>query len=177
MCTSPSSPPPSWLPVKAKFMPSTLRTSSTSTSQTALRLSSSPASSSRAPIGHLGRSSKITRTTKRSEGPNIRSVPAAPSHLDPPRGTLALSPPVPAFPKLSPVQVKREEISLQTLRQSLSLRRVRVKKESRSPSPRILLGPPRRQRLPPRQQSLTNGERCSNLRLGTMDNDVSISGM
>ncbi|OSX56584.1 hypothetical protein POSPLADRAFT_1100816, partial [Postia placenta MAD-698-R-SB12] len=55
----------------------------------------------------------------------------------------------------SPIQIKREEICLQTLRQSQSLRRVRVKKESRSPSPRILLGPPRRQRSPPRQQSLT----------------------
>ncbi|EED83400.1 predicted protein [Postia placenta Mad-698-R] len=56
-----------------------------------------------------------------------------------------------------PNPVKYEEISLHTLRQSLSLRRVQVKKESRSPSPRILLGPPRRQRSPPRQQSLTGG--------------------
>ncbi|OSX57323.1 hypothetical protein POSPLADRAFT_1098256, partial [Postia placenta MAD-698-R-SB12] len=142
-CTSPSSPPPSWLPVKAKFTPSILRTSSTSTSQTALRPSSSPASSSRAQIGHPGRSSKISHVTKRSEERNIRSVLEVPSHLDLPRGTLALSPPAPAFPKLSLVQVKREEISLQTLRQSKSLRRVRVKKESRSPSLQILLSPPR----------------------------------
>ncbi|EED84325.1 predicted protein [Postia placenta Mad-698-R] len=85
----------------------------------------------------------------RSDERNIRSVLEAPLHLDPPRGTLALSPPAPASLKLSSIQVKREEISLQTLRQSLSLRRVTVKKESRSPSPRILLGPPRRQRSPP----------------------------
>ncbi|OSX63669.1 hypothetical protein POSPLADRAFT_1109932, partial [Postia placenta MAD-698-R-SB12] len=142
-CTFPSSPHPSWLPVKAKFTLSMLRTSSTSTSQMALRLSSSPASSSRAPIGHPGRSNKITHTTRQSEGPNIRSVPAAPLHLNPPRSILALSPPAPVFPDRLPVQVKREEISLQTLRQSLSLKIVRVKKEFRSPSPRILLGPPR----------------------------------
>ncbi|EED80709.1 predicted protein [Postia placenta Mad-698-R] len=86
---------------------------------------------------------------------NTRSDPEAPSHLDLPRGTLALSPLPPASLKLSPSPVKLEEISLQTLRQSQSLRRVQVKKESRSPSPRILLGPPRRQRSPPRQQSLT----------------------
>ncbi|OSX61624.1 hypothetical protein POSPLADRAFT_1108555, partial [Postia placenta MAD-698-R-SB12] len=128
--TSPSFPHPTWLPVKAKFTLSTLRTSSTSTSQTALRPSSSPASSSRAPIGHSGRSNKITHTTKRSEGPNICSVPAAPMHLNLHPDTPALSPPAPAFPKLSLVQVKRKEISLQTLRQSLSLKRVRVKKES-----------------------------------------------
>ncbi|EED79748.1 predicted protein [Postia placenta Mad-698-R] len=61
----------------------------------------------------------------------------------------------PVFLNQSLVQVKREEISLQTLHQSLSLKRVRVKKESRSPSLRILLGPPCQQRLPPHQQSLT----------------------
>lgn len=155
MRTSPSFPHPTWLSVKAKFTPSTLRTSSTSTSQMALRLSSLPARSSRAQIGHPDRSSRISHVTKQSEERNIRSVLEAPSHLDLPRGTLALSPPAPAFPDRSPVQVKREEISLQTLRQSLSLRKVRVKKESRSPSPRILLGPPRRQRSLPRQQSLT----------------------
>ncbi|OSX64595.1 hypothetical protein POSPLADRAFT_1114390, partial [Postia placenta MAD-698-R-SB12] len=141
--TSPSSPHPTWLLVKAKFTHSTLRTSSTPTSQTALRLSSTPASSSRAPTEHPDRSSKITHTTKRSDERNIRSVLEAPLHLDLPHGTLALSPLAPAFPKLSPVQVKREEISLQTLRQSLSLRKVRVKKESRSLSPQILLGLPR----------------------------------
>ncbi|OSX59880.1 hypothetical protein POSPLADRAFT_1108689, partial [Postia placenta MAD-698-R-SB12] len=141
--TSPSFPHPSWLPVKAKFTPSTLRTSSTPTSQTALRLSSTPASSSRALIGHPDQSSRITHATKRSDEHNIRSVLEAPSRLDLPHGTLALSPPAPTSLKLSPVPVKREEISLQTLRQSLSLRRVQVKKESRSPSPRILLGLPR----------------------------------
>ncbi|EED83214.1 predicted protein [Postia placenta Mad-698-R] len=157
-CTFPSSPHPSWLPVKARFMHSTLRTSSTSTSQMALRLSSTVANSSRAPTGHLDRSQKITLTTKRSDERNTRSGLEAPSLPDLPHDILALSPPAPAFLKLSsPVQVKREEISLQTLHQSLSLRRVRVKKESRSPSPRILLGPPRRQRSPPRQQSLTGG--------------------
>ncbi|EED83243.1 predicted protein [Postia placenta Mad-698-R] len=136
-------------------MHSTLRISSTSTFQTALRLSSTVASSSRAQIGHPDRSRKITLVTRRSDERNICSVLKAPLHLDPPCSTLALSPPAPASLKLSSIQVKREEISLQTLRQSLSLRRVTVKKESRSPSPRILLGPPRRQRSPPRQQSLT----------------------
>ncbi|EED84924.1 predicted protein [Postia placenta Mad-698-R] len=106
--------------------------------------SSSPASSSRAQIGHPGRSSKITCATRRLEGPNIRSVPAAPSHLDPPRGILALSLPAPAFPKLSPVQVKRKEISLQTLRQSLSLKRGPT-----SEGPPQLPLPPRRPLSPP----------------------------
>ncbi|OSX55831.1 hypothetical protein POSPLADRAFT_1101429, partial [Postia placenta MAD-698-R-SB12] len=141
--TSSSSPHPTWLPAKASFTPSILRTSLTSTSQTVLTPLSSPASSSRAQIGHLDQSTRTIRATKRSKGHNIRSVLEAPLHLDLPRGTLALSPPAPAFPKLSPVPVKYEEISLQTLRQSLSLRRVRVKKESQSPSPRVLLGPPR----------------------------------
>ncbi|EED86058.1 predicted protein [Postia placenta Mad-698-R] len=141
--TFPSSPHPTWLPAKAKFTHSTLRTSSMSTSQTALSLPSTVASSSRAQIGHPNRSQKITLATRRSDEHNIRSVPEAPLHLNLPRGTLALSPPAPAFPKLSPDPVKYEEISLQTLRQSLSLRRVQVKKESRSLSPRVLLGPPR----------------------------------
>ncbi|EED80181.1 predicted protein [Postia placenta Mad-698-R] len=126
-----------------------------STSQTALRLSSTVVSNSRAQIGHPDRSRKITLVTKQSDERNTCSDPEAPSHPDLPRGTLALSPLPPAFPKLSPSPVKLEEISLQTLRQSLSLRRVQVKKESRSPSLRILLGPPRQQRSPPRQQSLT----------------------
>ncbi|OSX56915.1 hypothetical protein POSPLADRAFT_1062072 [Postia placenta MAD-698-R-SB12] len=139
-------------------MHSTLRTSSTSTSRTALRLLSTVVSSSRAPTGRPDRSRKITRATRRSDGHNTHSALEAPLHLDLPRGTLALSPLAPASLKLSsPAQVKYEEISLQTLRQSLSLRRVQVKKESRSPSPRILLGPPRQQRSPPRQQSLTGG--------------------
>ncbi|EED85781.1 predicted protein [Postia placenta Mad-698-R] len=127
-----------------------------STSPTGLRLSSIVASSSRAQTGHPDRSRKITLATRPSDGLNTHLDPEAPLHLDLPHGTPALSPPAPDFLKLSsPIQVKREEISLQTLCQSLSLRRVRVKKESRSPSPRILLGPPRRQRSPPRQQSLT----------------------
>ncbi|OSX61473.1 hypothetical protein POSPLADRAFT_1057239 [Postia placenta MAD-698-R-SB12] len=127
-----------------------------STSQTVLRLSSTIASSNRARTEHPDRSQRTTRATKRSDERNTRSDPEAPSYLDQPRGTLALSPLAPVSLKLSsPIQIKREEISLQTLRQSQSLRRVRVKKESRSPSPRILLGPPRRQRSPPRQQSLT----------------------
>ncbi|EED83614.1 predicted protein [Postia placenta Mad-698-R] len=122
---------------------------------TALRLSSTVASSSHAQIGHPDQSRRITLVTRQSDGLNTPLAPAAPSHLNPPRGIVALSPPAPDFLKLSsPIQVKREEISLQTLRQSLSLRRVRVKKEFRSPSLRILLGPPRRQRSPPRQQSL-----------------------
>ncbi|EED81087.1 predicted protein [Postia placenta Mad-698-R] len=111
----------------------------------ALRLPSTVASSSRAQIGHPDRSRKITLVTRRSDERNTHSDPEAPSHLDRPRGTLALSPLPPTSLKLSPI--KREEISLQTLRQSL--RRVTVKKESRSPSLRILLGPPRRQRSPP----------------------------
>ncbi|EED84749.1 predicted protein [Postia placenta Mad-698-R] len=145
-----------WLPVKAKFTHSTPRISSTSTSQTALRPSSTVASSSRAQIGHPDQLRRTTLVTRRSDERNIRSVLEAPLHLDPPRDTLALSPLPPAFLKLSsPAQVKRKEISLQTLCQSLSLRRMTVKKESWSPSPWILLGPPRRQRSPPRQQSLT----------------------
>ncbi|EED78654.1 predicted protein [Postia placenta Mad-698-R] len=119
----------------------------------ALILSSSPASNNRAPIERQGRSIKITHITKQSGGLNTRSAPAAISHLDLPRGILALSPPVPASLDQSLVQVKHEEISLQTLRQSQSLKR--VKKESRSPSLQILLGPPRRQRSPLRLQFLT----------------------
>ncbi|EED83610.1 predicted protein [Postia placenta Mad-698-R] len=118
-----------------------------STSQTALSLPSTVANSSRAQIGHPNRSRKITLATKRSDERNIRSDPETPLHLDRPRGTLALSPLAPASLKLSPI--KYEEISLQTLCQSLSLRRVQVKKESQSPSLRILLSPPRQQRSPP----------------------------
>ncbi|EED81333.1 predicted protein [Postia placenta Mad-698-R] len=114
-----------------------------------------PRGHSRAQIGHPDRLRRITLATRQSDGLNTPLVPAAPSCLDPPCGILALSPPAPAFLKLSPVQVKYEEIFLQTLCQSLSLRRVQVKKESRSPSPQILLGPPHRQHLPPCQQSLT----------------------
>ncbi|OSX58598.1 hypothetical protein POSPLADRAFT_1110692, partial [Postia placenta MAD-698-R-SB12] len=86
-----------------------------------------------------------------------------PSHPDLPRQA-------PASPNLSPVQVKREEtpISLEELRQSHSLQRPL----KRSPSPpwgrgwkglprpspatlRRILGPARRQRSPPRLQSLS----------------------
>ncbi|OSX58546.1 hypothetical protein POSPLADRAFT_1097882, partial [Postia placenta MAD-698-R-SB12] len=142
--TSPSSPHPTWLPAKAKFTHSTLRTLSTSTSQTALRLSSTIANSSRARTEPPDQSRRTTHATKRSDERNTRSDPEAPLHLDQPRGTLALSPLAPVSLKLSSlIQIKREEISLQILHQSQSLRRVRVKKESRSPSPRILLGPPR----------------------------------
>ncbi|OSX58089.1 hypothetical protein POSPLADRAFT_1107943, partial [Postia placenta MAD-698-R-SB12] len=73
-------------------------------------------------------------------------------------GTPVLSLPALAFPKLSPVQVKQEEIliSLQTLHQSQSLKRgVRVKKESRSPSIHFMVGPHHRTRSPPRLQSLS----------------------
>ncbi|EED83980.1 predicted protein [Postia placenta Mad-698-R] len=146
-----------WLPVKAKFTHSTLRTSSTSTSQTVLRLSSSPASSSRAPTEHPDRLSKITHATKRSNERNICSAPAAPSPPNLPHDILALSPPAPAFPKLLPVQVKHEEIFLQTLRQSLSLKRVRVKKESQSltcrrgPGGRLASGGPPQPPPPPQR--------------------------
>ncbi|EED83584.1 predicted protein [Postia placenta Mad-698-R] len=124
MRTSPSFPHPSWLPVKARSTHSTLRISSTSTSQTALSLHSIVASSSRAQTEHPDRSQRTTRATKRSDERNTRSDPEAPSHLDQPHGTLALSPLAPASLKLLPI--KYEEISLQTLRQSLSLRRLRI---------------------------------------------------
>ncbi|EED78663.1 predicted protein [Postia placenta Mad-698-R] len=64
--------------------------------------------------------------TRPSEGPNIPLVPAAPTHLNPCLGTPALSPPALASLKLSLVQVKQKEIpiSLQTLCQSQSLKRV-----------------------------------------------------
>ena len=109
------------------------------------------------PIARLDQSSKITSDTKPSEGPNIPLAPAAPTPLDPRLGTPALSPPALASLKLSPVLVKQEEIpiSLQTLRQSQSLKRVRVKKESRSPSLHFTVGPHRRTRSPPRLQSLS----------------------
>ncbi|KAF9803695.1 hypothetical protein IEO21_09581 [Rhodonia placenta] len=55
------------------------------------------------------------------------------------------------------LKVKQEEIPifLQTLRQSQSLKRVRVKKESRSPSLHFTVGPHRRTRSPLRLQSLS----------------------
>ncbi|EED84806.1 predicted protein [Postia placenta Mad-698-R] len=155
MHTSLSSSHPTWLHVKAMFTPSTLRTLLTSTFQMDLRLSSSLASSSCALIGHLNRSTRTIRATRRSKGHNTRLVLKATSHPNPPCGILALSPPAPASLDQSLVQVKREKISLQTLCQSQSLRKVRVKKESWSLSLRILLGPPRRQHSPPCQQSLT----------------------
>ncbi|OSX59727.1 hypothetical protein POSPLADRAFT_1059030 [Postia placenta MAD-698-R-SB12] len=133
----------------------------------ALRLSSTVANSSRAPTGHLDRSQKITLTTKRSDERNTRSGLEAPSLPDLPHDILALSPPAPAFLKLSsPVQVKREEISLQTLHQSLSLRRVRVKKESRSPIPDVRdppteLSPAPSPPSPPRGRSSTRSSRSS----------------
>ncbi|OSX62344.1 hypothetical protein POSPLADRAFT_1143815, partial [Postia placenta MAD-698-R-SB12] len=91
----------------------------------------------------------------RSEGPNIHSAPIVTSHHDPHPDTPALSLPALASLKLSPIQVKQEEIpiSLQTLHQSQSLKRVRVKKESRSPS--FMVGLHRWTCSPPCQQSLT----------------------
>ncbi|EED82192.1 predicted protein [Postia placenta Mad-698-R] len=122
-----------------------------------LLLSSSPANNNRALIARLDRSRRITSATRPSEGPNIRSAPAVPTHLDLRPDTPALSLPALAFPKLLPAQVKQEEIpiSLQTLHQSQSLKRVRVKKESRSPSLHFTVGPHRRTRSPPRLQSLS----------------------
>ncbi|KAF9801196.1 hypothetical protein IEO21_10185 [Rhodonia placenta] len=122
------------------------------TSLTVLPLSSSPARHNRALIACLDRSSRIMSAIRPSEGPNIRSVPAVPTHLDLHPGTPARSLPALAFPKLSPVQVKPKEIpiSLQTLRQSQSLKRVRVKKESRSPSLHFTVGPHHRTCSPPR---------------------------
>ncbi|KAF9805200.1 hypothetical protein IEO21_09151 [Rhodonia placenta] len=154
--TSPSS-LPTWLHVKVLFTPSTPRTSSTSTSLTVLPLSSLPANNNRALIARLDQSSRITSVTRPSEGPNIRSVPAAPTHPALCPGTPALSLPALASLKLSPVQVKQEEIpiSLQTLRQSQSLKKVRVKKESRSPSPLFTVGLHHRTWSPPHLQSLT----------------------
>ncbi|EED83497.1 predicted protein [Postia placenta Mad-698-R] len=85
--------------------------------------------------------------------PNIRSALVALSRHDPHPNIPALSPPTPAYPDRLPVQVKHEEtlISLQTLRQSQSLRRV---KESQSPSPLFSVGPHHQLCSPPRQQSL-----------------------
>ncbi|KAF9804382.1 hypothetical protein IEO21_09419 [Rhodonia placenta] len=155
-CTFPSF-LPLWLPIKASPMPSTPRTSSTSTSLMVLPPSFSPANSSYAPTRHLDRSRRITNVTKRSEGPNIHSDLVVPSHHDPRPNTPALSLPVLASLKLSPVQVKQEEIpiSLQTLHQSQSLKRVRVKKESRSLSLHFTVGLHCRTRPLLRQQSLT----------------------
>ncbi|EED84978.1 predicted protein [Postia placenta Mad-698-R] len=97
-----------------------------STSLTILLLSSSPANSNRALIARPDRLSKIMSDTRPSEGPNTRLAPAVPTHPDPRLNTHVLSLPAPASLKLSPVQVKQEEIpiSLQTLRQSQSLKRV-----------------------------------------------------
>ncbi|OSX55996.1 hypothetical protein POSPLADRAFT_1063125 [Postia placenta MAD-698-R-SB12] len=69
-------------------------------------------------------------TTKPSEGPNIHSALAALLHCDLRPDIPSLSLPAPAYPNWLLVQVKHKEppISLQTLLQSQSLRR--VKKES-----------------------------------------------
>ncbi|KAF9801534.1 hypothetical protein IEO21_10090 [Rhodonia placenta] len=148
---------PSWLRVKASFTPSTQRTSLTSTSLTVLPLSSSPANNNRALIACLNRLSRITSDTRPSEGLNIHSAPAVPMPPDPHFDTPVLSLPAPASLKLLPVQVKQEEIpiSLQTLRQSQSLKKVQVKKKSRSPSLHSLTGPHHQTRSPPRLQSLS----------------------
>ncbi|EED84765.1 predicted protein [Postia placenta Mad-698-R] len=149
--------PPSWLRVKALSTPSTPRTSLTSTSLTVLPLSFLPVNNNCALIACLDRSSRITSDTRPSEGPNIRSAPAVPTPPDPRLDTPVLSLPAPVSLKLLPAQVKEEEIpiSLQTLHQSQSLTRVRVKKESRSPSLHFTVGPHRRTRSPPRLQSLS----------------------
>ncbi|OSX56782.1 hypothetical protein POSPLADRAFT_1158867, partial [Postia placenta MAD-698-R-SB12] len=178
--TFPSSPHPSWLPVKAKFTPSTLRTSSTSTSQMALRLSSSPASSSRAPIGHPDRSNKTTHATRfcdRSEGPNIRSAPAVPTHLNLPCGTLTLSPLAPAFPKLSRVDTASSLAACSIRPVSLALHVSGHRDNFREPSSQLISGGKPKSGGRPTNSHRSDGERCSNLRLGTIDNDVSISGM
>lgn len=136
-------------------MPSTQRTLSTSTSLMVLLHLSSSVSSSSALTEHLNQLRRIMSTTKPSKGPNIRSALAALLHHDPCPKILALSPPAPAYPNRSPVQVKHKEtpISLQTLRQSQSLRR--VKKESRSPSLQFSVRLHRQLHSPPHQQSLT----------------------
>ncbi|EED82454.1 predicted protein [Postia placenta Mad-698-R] len=135
-------------------MPLTQRTSLTSTSPMVPLLSLLPASSSHAPTEHLDRSSRITNITRPSEGPNICSVLEALSHHNPCLNIPALSPPAPTYPDQLPVQVKHEEtpISLQTLRQSQSL--LRVKKELRSLSLQFSVGPCHRLCSPPCQQSL-----------------------
>ncbi|KAF9801508.1 hypothetical protein IEO21_10098 [Rhodonia placenta] len=145
----------------AVSMPLTRRTSSMSTLQTAPLLFSSPASSSHAPTILPDPLRRITNVTRQSEGPNTRLALATPSHPDQPLIIPALSPPASVYPSLSPVQVKREEtpISLQTLRQSQSLRR--VNKELRTPSPSLLysaapVGPYHQLRSPPCLQSLSN---------------------
>ncbi|KAF9818249.1 hypothetical protein IEO21_02877 [Rhodonia placenta] len=136
--TSPSSPHPTWLPAKASFTHSTLRTSSTSTSQMVLTPLSSPASNNRAQIRHLDRSTRTIRATKRSKGRNIHSVLKAPSHLNPPRGILALSPPAPVF--LDRLLVSR--LGVKQLRKTYSWGR-------------------------PTDSHRSDGEQSSNLRLGT----------
>ncbi|KAF9798157.1 hypothetical protein IEO21_10784 [Rhodonia placenta] len=122
--------------------------------------SSSPVNNSHVQIARRDQSNRTTSVTRPSEGPNIRLVPAAPMHPAPHPGTPALSLPALASPKLSPVQVKQEEIpiSLQTLWQSQSLKRVRVKKESRSPSIHFTVGPHCQMRSPPRLQSPPGGQ-------------------
>ncbi|KAF9797105.1 hypothetical protein IEO21_10909 [Rhodonia placenta] len=155
MRTSPSS-LPSWLHVKALFTPSTPRTSSMSTLLKVPLPSSSPVNNSHVQIARRDQLNRTTSVTRPSEGPNIRSVPAAPTHPAPRPGTPALSLLALASPKLSPVQVKKEiPISLQTLQQNQSLKRVRVKKESRSPSIHFTVGPHHRTRSPLHLQSLS----------------------
>ncbi|EED82966.1 predicted protein [Postia placenta Mad-698-R] len=133
----------------------TQRTSSTSTSPTVPLLLLLPASSSCVPTEHLDRSNRITSVTRPSEGLNICSVLIALSCHDPHLDIPALSPPAPAYPNRSPVQVKHEEtpISLQTLHQSQSL--LRVKKGSQSLSLQFSVRPHCRLHSPSRQQSLT----------------------
>ncbi|EED85259.1 predicted protein [Postia placenta Mad-698-R] len=137
-------------------MPRTPKTPSTSTSLKDHPPSSSAANNNPVLIARPTRSNKTPGATEPSEGPNIRLAPTAPTLLDLRPGSPALSPLARASLKLSPVQVKEEEtpISLQTLRQSQSLTRVRVKKKSRSPSLHFMVGPHRRTRSPPRLQSL-----------------------
>ncbi|KAF9800518.1 hypothetical protein IEO21_10344 [Rhodonia placenta] len=119
-----------------------------------------PVSNNRALIARLDPSNKIPGITGPSEGLSTRSAPAAPTHLDPRPGNHALSPLARDSLKLSPLQIKKEEtpISLSTLRQSQSLTRVRVKKESRSPSIHFTVGPHRRTRSPPSPQSPPGGQ-------------------
>ncbi|KAF9798325.1 hypothetical protein IEO21_10745 [Rhodonia placenta] len=114
--------------------------------------SSSPVNNNCALIACPDQSNRTPDITEPSEGLNICSVPAVPTHLNPRSGNPAPSPLARASLKLSPIQVKEEEIpiSLQTLRQSQSLTRVRVKKESQSPSIHFTVGPHRWTHSPPR---------------------------
>ncbi|KAF9795035.1 hypothetical protein IEO21_11133 [Rhodonia placenta] len=135
--------PPSWLRVKVLFTPLTLKTLSMSTSLRAHPLSSSAVNNNPVLTARHDQLIRTTSVTRPSEGLNTPLAPAAPTHLDPHPDTPALSPPALASLKLSPVQVKQEEIpiSLQTLRQSQSLKRVRVKEESQSLSLHFTVGP------------------------------------